>query len=246
MELQIILIVSAVVVLLVVALIIVGVSTSNKNNDINKNHHIHFSSSSGDELTYEEYKGFYAERSVASSLSNLSLIIDGSHVINSVTIPSGKDKNGVQRTIEIDHILFTRSGLFVIETKSRAGRIYGDIDDDNWYQVLGRYDNIEHKFYNPIKQNNTHIRVLKRLLRNDNLKCFSLIVFEDGNIRGIDSDQVITKDELNKKIKESIGNQVYSQQDVDGFYTRIKYYKDHPPVTKEQHIKNVHSRDYDA
>lgn len=223
-----------------------GKGKSNREDRDNYNQFINTTNYNGPHLTYEEYKGYAAERSITIILEWLAEELEGTKAISNVTIPSGKDKNGKQRTIEIDHIFFTRSGLFVIETKSRAGKIYGTEEDDEWYQVLGQYDEIQHNFYNPIKQNATHIRVLQRLLRLDNLKCYSLVVFEDGDISNIESDIVIKPSKLEMRIKKEMNETIYSQQDIDGFYTRIKYYKEHPPATKEEHIKNVHSRDYDA
>lgn len=236
--------------------IIVAVAASGRSEDYHdrgsSNYHssgLDTSSSDlhGEVLTPEEYKGYAAERSIAILLDDISSKIDNSFLINNVTIPSGKDKNGKQRTIEIDHVLFTPSGLFIIETKSRAGTIYGDEEDDEWSQVLGWEDEIEHTFFNPIKQNDIHIRVLKRLLRNDRLVCYSCIVFEDGDISNVDCNIVITPEELEDFIFDCVGDNIYNPQDLRGIYTRIQYYKEHPPVTKEEHIKNVHSRnDYDA
>ena len=71
-------------------------------------------------------------------------------------------------------------------------------------------------------------------------------VFEDGDISNIESAIVIKPSKLEQRIKKEMNETIYSQQDIDGFYTIIKYYKEHPPATKEEHIKNVHSRDYDA
>ena len=182
------------------------------------------------------------------TLSEIANKIGGCHLINNIMIPSGKDRNGNQRTTEIDHILFTPSGLFVIETKSIAGTIYGEEEDDRWSQVLGWDDEIENDFYNPIKQNDIHIRALKKLLRKDNLICYSCIVFDDGDISNIDSDLVITSDELEDFILDTAVEQKYNATDLEGFYKRVLYYKEHPPKTKDEHIREIHKNhdDYDA
>lgn len=198
-------------------------------------------------ISLEEYKGYEAERYISLNLKRIANEIGNSYLINNVIIPSGKDSEGNERTVEIDHILFTPSGLFVVETKSRAGTIYGEEEDDDWYQVLGYEDIREHRFYNPIKQNDIHIRALRRLLNKKDLVCYSCIVFEDGDISNIDSDLVIEPSELDGFIIDSAVEDIYNQQDLLVMFNRIQYYKDNPPKTKEAHIQEVHkNHGYDA
>lgn len=64
-------------------------------------------------------------------------------------------------SIQIDHIVISEYGIFVIETKNYKGWIYGSEDSEYWTQNL--YGN-KHSFYNPIRQNKTHAKVLKRVL----------------------------------------------------------------------------------
>ena len=54
-------------------------------------------------------------------------------------------------SMEIDHILLSLRGIFVVETKNRSGEIYGDDETETWTQVLGKGD-IRHEFYSPVKQ----------------------------------------------------------------------------------------------
>ena len=86
------------------------------------------------------------------------------------------DSNG--RTTQIDHIVVSRYGVFVIETKCFKGWVFGDEKSRVWTQSLsvgGRWfsDTEKHTFQNPIRQNWRHIYVLaerlnlpKRLFRN--------------------------------------------------------------------------------
>lgn len=64
-------------------------------------------------------------------------------------------------TTQIDHILISRYGVFVIETKNYKGVIKGTKDDQKWKQVLGSKT---YEFYNPIKQNEAHVNVVKGIL----------------------------------------------------------------------------------
>jgi hypothetical protein len=64
-------------------------------------------------------------------------------------------------TTQVDHILLSRFGVFVIETKDYNGWIFGSAMDESWTQVLFRR---RFKFQNPIFQNRRHVRAVQGLL----------------------------------------------------------------------------------
>jgi len=64
-------------------------------------------------------------------------------------------------TTEVDHILVSRFGVFVIETKDYKGWIFANAMQTSWTQVLFAR---RFKFQNPIFQNNRHVRAVRCLL----------------------------------------------------------------------------------
>lgn len=64
-------------------------------------------------------------------------------------------------TTEVDHILVSRFGVFVIETKNYKGWIFANARQANWTQVLFKH---KFRFQNPILQNFRHIRAVQHLL----------------------------------------------------------------------------------
>lgn len=60
-------------------------------------------------------------------------------------------------TTQIDHIVLSRYGIFVIETKNYKGWIFGSINDAQWTRKFYRATN---RFQNPLRQNERHVRVL--------------------------------------------------------------------------------------
>ena len=62
---------------------------------------------------------------------------------------------------QIDHIVISRYGIFVIETKNYSGWIFGNENSEYWTQSIYRKKT---KFRNPIKQNWSHIYALKSVL----------------------------------------------------------------------------------
>lgn len=77
------------------------------------------------------------------------------HLMNHVTIQMDDG------TTQVDHILISRFGVFVIETKDYKGWIFANATHETWTQVLFR---LRLKFQNPIFQNNRHVRAVQRLL----------------------------------------------------------------------------------
>lgn len=76
---------------------------------------------------------------------------------------------------QIDHIVVSIYGIFVIETKNFSGWIHGSEKSENWTQTIYKEKN---KFRNPIKQNWSHIFALKNLLKDySNIDYFPIVVF---------------------------------------------------------------------
>jgi len=77
------------------------------------------------------------------------------HLMNHVTL---RMNDG---TTQVDHILVSRFGVFVIETKDYKGWIFANANQANWTQVLFKW---KFKFQNPIFQNIRHVRAVQGLL----------------------------------------------------------------------------------
>jgi Nuclease-related domain len=91
------------------------------------------------------------------------------HLMNHITL---RLRDG---TTQIDHILVSRFGVFVIETKDYKGWIFANDKQTNWTQVLFKQ---KFEFQNPIFQNLRHIRAVQALLDfppPENIK--SIVVF---------------------------------------------------------------------
>ena len=86
---------------------------------------------------------------------------------------------GQKGTTEIDMIFLHESGLYVIESKNYSGWIFGNEEQDHWTQCLrGKFHTTQkHSFYNPLRQNETHICALMELLKDDTVPYYSYVVF---------------------------------------------------------------------
>lgn len=112
-------------------------------------------------------KGARGERAVHGLLRQ-SLHPSEYAILRDVTLPY---EGG---TTQIDHVVVSRFGIFVIETKNLSGWIYGSEWDSHWTQSFGHF---RVEFQNPLRQNHTHLRALQALLGLRATKFHSLVVF---------------------------------------------------------------------
>ena len=84
-----------------------------------------------------------------------SLPANSWHLLNNVTLKLDKG------TTQIDHVLVSRFGVYVIETKHYKGWIFGDTKSKNWTQVLFK---VKHRFQNPLHQNYKHLKAVQASL----------------------------------------------------------------------------------
>ncbi len=117
---------------------------------------------------YPKFRGFMGEFWLKLKLSKL----DKSKymILNGVLI---KDDNG---THQIDHIILSNYGIFVIEMKNYYGLIKGNERDYKWMQYLGKK---KYSFKNPIHQNYGHVKSLSNLLNIDDKYFIPIVCFSD-------------------------------------------------------------------
>jgi restriction system protein len=94
------------------------------------------------------------------------------HLIKNVTLPTDDG------TTQVDHIIVSKYGVFVVETKNMKGWIFGSANQKQWTQKIFKHTS---KFQNPLHQNYKHVKTLEALfLGNSSTKndcIFSVIIF---------------------------------------------------------------------
>ncbi|GGH73259.1 hypothetical protein JOD43_000031 [Pullulanibacillus pueri] len=113
--------------------------------------------------------------------------------ISDMLIANSKTKSGYS---QIDHLVITPYGIYVIETKNFQGTIYGGKDKKTWL-VNGKF-----KFMSPFVQNYGHIRALESIIPQKYHNYFiSMVSFTkrstfkvDTEYREISSNELIVYD----------------------------------------------------
>ncbi len=118
--------------------------------------------------------GEYGESLTEVELKKMSLWGIEGKILRNLYVP--KD-NG--ETTEIDVLFICSKGILVIESKNYSGWIFGNEDDTHWTATLPNGD--RNRFYNPIKQNQTHIKWLLNYMgkQPQELPVYSIIAFSE-------------------------------------------------------------------
>ena len=178
-------------------------------------------------------KGLLGEMLVNFAV-NIRLDKQKYHLVKNVTLPT---EDG---TTQIDHIVVSEFGIFVIETKNMKGWIFGDEKQKTWTQKIYRHTS---KFQNPLHQNYKHVKTIESALGIDPGKIFSVVVFvgdstfktkmpenvtyAGGFIRYIKSktDKIISPDEV---------DQIVSAIESGRLSRTLKTHRDHV-----RHVQNI-------
>ncbi len=99
---------------------------------------------------------------------------------------------------QIDHIVVSTYGIFVVETKNYAGFIVGGDNAEKWTKYLAGK---QYSFYNPLKQNYAHIKAISNCLQIPREKIFSIIAFSNrAELKAIENNSVVHFQDIVYKI----------------------------------------------
>lgn len=175
-------------------------------------------------------KGKIGEAKVDSKLNPLIFGKVEHRQINNLVII---DDNG--KTHQIDHIEIRTNGIFCIETKNYTGWIFGNENQEKWTQTL--YNGEKHHFYNPLKQNRSHIYHLSKVL-NNKYRINSVVVMVNNNADKIECENVINLNYLNTYLKNFDNGIHYTIEQMDEIYNELVKINN-TQVTNKEHIENI-------
>lgn len=182
--------------------------------------------------------GKFGEKRVARKLDWLSKEYI---TLNDILLPTNYG------TTQIDHIVVSPYGIFVIETKNYKGWIFGHENSEEWKQsLLGKkrfwgWSSEQHKLRNPIRQNAAHARAVKAILNEvGDFPIIPIVFFADSAELNITTPNhiVINWCNLRSAIK-SYRTQCISQEDIQRIVSKISSANITTEGSRESHIRNV-------
>lgn len=177
-------------------------------------------------IYYKKFRGFMGEFWVKTELNKLPK--DKYIILNNIMIKSNKG------THQIDHIILSKFGIFVIEMKNYYGLITGDEYKDNWTQHLGKN---KYYFKNPIHQNYGHIKALEELLQIDIEKFISIICISNQAKLKVKAKNVTQLDILNKLI-QSYNTEILNEN-LENIKNQIELNNIVDKDTRNEHVQNI-------
>lgn len=165
-------------------------------------------------------------------------------------------------TTELDVVLLHESGIYVFESKNYSGWIFGTESQQYWTQTLpiGQGRSQKTQFFNPVLQNEGHLKWLQLFLKDQTLPLYSFIVFSDRctlkDITLTSGQHCITYQKhllsaVRQKIKQS-GTQL-SPQKIDTLFEILFPLTQRDEAEKVLHILNIkqkmqnkHAATYDS
>ncbi len=185
-------------------------------------------------------KGLYGEYQTFLTLEKL----DGYHkLLTNVYIPK---EDGT--TTEIDLIMIAETGVYVFESKNYSGWIFGNNRQKEWVQTLpgGK----KYSFYNPVWQNNGHIKALESVVKMNHPKLFkSYIIFSERcelkNVEVYKEEvEVIKRNQLREFLEKDLRRreEIMTTWTVDGLYYHLSQYALQKDDVKVKHIEGLRRR----
>lgn len=185
--------------------------------------------------------GMYGEYLTYARLRNYE--DEGVKFLFNVYIPKGENE-----TTELDVVLISSRGLFVFESKNYSGWIFGTESQRRWTQTLpqGRGRSNKEHFYNPIMQNQTHIKYLRKII-GSHVPVRSIIVFSE---RCVLKDVTVHSTDVAVVNRYDVASAVayfarempalqLSKSEISDLYHALYPYTQVTQETKDLHIENI-------
>lgn len=176
---------------------------------------------------YRFFKGWIGEF-IVNTLTWIVLDKKLYHLIRNVTLPV---EDG---TTQIDHVIVSPYGIFVVETKNMKGWIFGGKNQPTWTQKIYRHNN---KFQNPLRQNYRHVKALEDALQIAPEKLHSVVVFLGRATFKTPMPENVTYPLGYLKYIRSKCDVVFSEDEVERIKSRIGQVRLAP--TRETHRDHV-------
>ncbi|MEP4546692.1 MAG: NERD domain-containing protein [Saccharospirillum sp.] len=177
------------------------------------------------------FKGKAGEGAVAYLLSRLPK--DDYVTLNDVTIPT---QDG---TTQVDHIVVSIYGVFVVETKNMKGWIFGSVNQRQWTQKIYRHSS---KFQNPLHQNYKHVKVLESSLGLPPEITHSLVLFVGDSTFKTQMPSNVTTARAGVRFIQSFETKVLDHDQVTDLVTNISNLRlQKSRATNKAHIRHIES-----
>ena len=148
-------------------------------------------------------------------------------------------------------ILLHESGIYVFESKNYSGWIFGTETQRYWTQTLaaGRGTSQKEYFFNPIMQNEGHLKWLSKYLGKEQIPLYSYIVFSERcTLKGITltsgRHHVIKRNDLLSAVSANAQMRpgMLTADEIDSIYLKLLPLTQVSETQKADHITNIYTK----
>jgi len=176
------------------------------------------------------YKGQVGERKVRNKIESLISSNNEYYSLHDLTLPTPDG------TTQIDHVLISTYGIFVIETKNYKGWIFGSENQKQWTQTLYKK---KYRFQNPLRQNYKHIKAVQNLLNVNMKSIISVVVFVgDSKFKTEMPYNVMALRDFLPFLR-SHTQQIISSKNVERLFRILSNPEQNTPANQSDHVANV-------
>lgn len=180
------------------------------------------------------FKGVMGE-ALVNLAARLRLPGDQYRRLRNVTLPTPDG------TTQIDHIVVSRFGVFVIETKNMRGWIFGGQNQKQWTQKIFKQS---FRFQNPLRQNYKHVKALESALDIPPEAIHSVVVFAGASTFKTPMPDNVAKGGGYITYIKSFTEPVLSEFQVSDVVSQIEAGRLQPNrQTQRHHVRNLKARD---
>lgn len=181
-------------------------------------------------LRSPRFKGWRGERAVQSTIRkqlNPLVYVD----LHNVTLPT---RDG---STQIDHLIFSPYGLFVLETKNFQGWIFGTERQSQWTQQIFKKRS---RFQNPLRQNYKHTKATQELLGIAPEHVHSVIAFVGDCEFKTEMPPQVTRGDGFVRYIQSFTQTVWSPEQMQELMDKLDAVRLQPGrATHQQHVAHV-------
>ena len=183
-----------------------------------------------------QIKGKIGEKTVSLVLRQLEK--ENYSILNNVIL---KSTGGSTKTTQIDHVVVSAYGLFVVETKNYKGQIYGSEKSQQWTQNIYGH---KYKIMNPVHQNYAHIKALETILTENGyveIPIYSVIAFPgDTELKMTTTEScVVNYGAIAKRIRALSATRVFTEEQVGFIVCLLQNANTLSKETVKEHVNDI-------
>jgi hypothetical protein len=141
-------------------------------------------------------------------------------------------------TAQIDHLLISSYGVFIVETKNKDGWIYGSEEKADWTQILFKE---KYSFQNPLRQTYRQKKILANFIHINESYIYPIIYFVgDSNFKTKMPGNVLDSG-LARYVK-NFTQHVLSSEEVKRVINFIEQHQLNSNLTNTDHVRSLENR----